>query len=103
MDIVALTSQNDATKNYNWAPWDILVYIQQKQTIAAILKIFGVASSVDCEDSSSWCNDTPRMRCLSLSFSNCPQGQNFEALLLIPYFWIFHDKVFFNNWLHHRV
>ena len=30
MDIVALTSQNDATKNYNWAPWDILVYIQQK-------------------------------------------------------------------------
>ena len=30
LDIVALTSQNDATKNFNWAPWDILVYIQQK-------------------------------------------------------------------------
>ena len=30
LDIVALTSQNDATKNFKWAPWDILVYIQQK-------------------------------------------------------------------------
>jgi hypothetical protein len=30
LDIIALTSQNDATKNFNWAPWDILVYIQQK-------------------------------------------------------------------------
>ena len=30
MDVVALTSQNDSAKNYNWAPWDILVYIQQK-------------------------------------------------------------------------
>jgi hypothetical protein len=30
LDIVALTSQNDATKNFTWAPWDILVYIQQK-------------------------------------------------------------------------
>ena len=29
-DIIAITSQNDATKNYSWAPWDILVYIQQK-------------------------------------------------------------------------
>jgi hypothetical protein len=30
LDIISITSQNDATKNYNWAPWDILVYMQQK-------------------------------------------------------------------------
>lgn len=30
LDIVALTSQNDTRNNNNWAPWDILVYIQQK-------------------------------------------------------------------------
>ena len=35
---LAITSQNDATKNYSWAPWDILVYIQQKDGTYVINK-----------------------------------------------------------------
>lgn len=30
LDVVAMTSQNNTINNYTWAPWDILIYIQQK-------------------------------------------------------------------------